>query len=106
MQIVEEDIHYYKVDGIAYTFMCDENIHKYFHAGVPVAELARIRGCSESRIKVLVKRHEGELQLKAFHRRLDEQVLFDKRLAKLDPAGNSAMTMAYLQPLRAFLQNI
>ena len=92
MQIAEEDIHYYKVNGIAYTFMWDENIHKYFHAGVPIAELARIRGCSVSRIKTLVKSHEGELQvkallddgklqLKAFHRRLDEQVLFDKRLA-------------------------
>jgi len=106
MQIAEKDIHYYNIGAITYTMMWDDAIHKYFYAGVPIAELARARSCSEKRIKELVKRYDGELQVRAFNRRVEEQVVFDKKLAKLDPAGNSAITMAYLQPLRAFLQNI
>ena len=106
MEIAKEDIKYFESNGVAYTFMWDEDIYKYFYAGVPIAELARIRGCSESRIKALVKRHKDVFQMQAFHQRLNEQELFDKRLARLDPTGSSQMTMAYLQPLRAFLQSI
>jgi hypothetical protein len=37
---------------------------------------------------------------------LQQKEEFDKALAKLDPTGSSAITMAYLQPMRNFLQNL
>ena len=105
-EIDKEDIHYYAVEGERFSFMLDPALHKYFHAGVPVEELARIRGCSVSRVKAIVKRQEGVYQMQAFYDRLHQQEQFDRTLAKLDPTGSSPMTMAYLQPLRAFLQSI
>lgn len=106
MGIAEEDIWRYEVDGVPYTGILDENIYKYFHSGVPVEEIARVRNCSVSRIYTLVKRQKDTYLIWAFHERLKQQEKFDKNLAKLDPAGDSAMTMAYLQPLRGFLQNL
>jgi DNA-directed RNA polymerase specialized sigma24 family protein len=106
MEIAEEDIYHYQVDGLRYTSLSDENIYKYFHGGVPIEEIARVRGCSVSRIHSLVKRQKDTYQMLAFYARLKQQEEFDKTLAKLDPAGSSAMTMAYLQPLRGFLQNL
>lgn len=106
MEIADEDIYHYHVDGVRYTSLSDEAIYKYFHGGVPIEEIARVRGCSVSRIHSLVKRQKDTYQMLAFHGRVKQQEEFDKTLAKLDPAGNSAMTMAYLQPLRGFLQNL
>ena len=106
MEIADEDYYHYQVDGVRYTFLTDEAVHKYFHGGVPVEEIARVRGCSVSRVKSLVKRQRDTYQLQAYCARLQQQEQFDKTVAKLDPAGNSAMTMAYLQPLRGFLQAV
>jgi hypothetical protein len=106
MEIAEEDVWRYEVDGVPYTSILDENVYKYFHSGVPVEEIARVRECSVSRIRTLVKRQKDTYLIQAFHERLKQQEKFDKNLAKLDPAGDSTMTMAYLQPLRGFLQNL
>jgi hypothetical protein len=106
MEIADEDFYHYQANGIAYTFLHDESIYKYFHGGVPIEKIAHARGCSVGRIKALVKRQEQTYQMQAFYQRLEQQEKFDKTLAKLDPAGNSAMTMAYLQPLRGFLQAV
>jgi len=106
MEIAEEDIYHYQVDGVRYTGLSDEAIYKYFHGGVPIEEIARVRGCSVGRIRELLKRQRDTYQMLTFHKRLKQQEEFDKTLAKLDPTGTSAATMAYLQPLRGFLQNL
>jgi hypothetical protein len=106
MEIAEEDIYHYQVDGVRYTSLSDENIYKYFHGGVPIEEIARARGCSVSRINALVRRQRDTYQMLTFYKRLKQQEEFDKTLAKLDPTGTSATTMAYLQPMREFLKNI
>lgn len=106
MEIAEEDIERYYIDGVPCSFLGDEDIYKYFHGGVPIEKIAHARGCSVERIKALVKRQRGTYELQAYYTRLEQQEKFDKTLAKLDPAGNSAMTMAYLQPLRGFLQAV
>lgn len=106
MEIAEEDIDRYYVDGVPCSFLRDEDMYRYFHGGVPIEQVARARGCSVSRAKSLLKRQEQTYQMQAFYQRLEQQEKFDKTLAKLDPAGNSAITMAYLQPLRGFLQAV
>jgi hypothetical protein len=106
MEIAEEDIYHYQVDGVRYTSLSDEAIYKHFHGGVPTEEIARVRGCSVSRIQALVKRQRDTYQMMAFYKRLKQQEEFDKTLAKLDPTGTSATTMAYLQPMREFLKNL
>jgi DNA-directed RNA polymerase specialized sigma24 family protein len=106
MEIADEDILYVQVEGVRYPFLRDEDMYRYFHGGVSIEQVARARGCSVSRAKALLKRQEQTYQMQAFYQRLEQQEKFDKTLAKLDPAGNSAMTMAYLQPLRGFLQAV
>jgi DNA-directed RNA polymerase specialized sigma24 family protein len=106
MEIAEEDVYHYQVDGVSFTGLRDEAIYKYFHGGVPIEEIARVRGCSVSRIHTLVKRQKDAYHLQAYGARIQQQKQFDKAMVKLDPTGNSAVTMAYLQPLRGFLQAV
>jgi len=106
MEIADEDIDHYHIDGAPYSFITSEVVYKYFYGGVPVEEIARVRGCSVSRVKALVDRQRDTYQLQAYCARLQQQEQFDKTVVKLDPAGSSAMTMAHLQPLRGFLQAV
>lgn len=106
MEIAEEDVIHYQVDGVQYSSLRDEAIYKYFHGGVPIEEIARVRGCSTSRIHTLVNRQKDTYHLQAYGARMQQQKQFDKAMVKLDPTGNSAITMAYLQPLRGFLQAV
>ena len=106
MGIAEEDIERYYVDGVPCSFLGDEDMYRYFHGGVPIEQIARARGCSVSHAMSLLKRQKQRYEIQAYYQGLEQQEKFDKTLAKLDPAGNSAMTMAYLQPLRGFLQAV
>jgi DNA-directed RNA polymerase specialized sigma24 family protein len=110
MEIAEEDIHYFLINGVRYTTLSNEAIYKYFYGGVPVEEIARIRGCSIGRIQEIAKRQKDTYRIIDFERQLRQQLQqreeFDKALAKLDPTGTSAITMAYLQPMRNFLENL
>ena len=106
MEIADEDVFHYQVDGVPYTFLKDEAIYKYFHSGVPIEEIAIARGCSVSSIHTLVKRQKDTYQLQEYGARIQQQKRFDEAMVKLDPTGNSAVTMAYLQPLRGFLQAV
>lgn len=106
MEIADEDIDHYHIDGAPCSFLSDEAVHKYFHGGVPVEEIARVRGCSVSRVKTLVNRQRDTYQMLAYYARLQQQERFDKAVTSLDPSGSSALTMAYLQPLTGFLRAI
>ena len=89
-----------------YEYITCAEVYRRFNEGETVAELAKARGCSVPRIYGIINKERRDLEYKAMYNNLYALSDFDKRLAKLDPAGNSAITMAYLQPLRKFLEQI
>jgi hypothetical protein len=96
------------MDGKVYTysFIPDEEMHRRFYAGVPIEDIAKSRDCSVERAKSLIKRQRLEYERSAMVATIRNLVHFDKSLVKLDPSGSSAVTMAYLQPMRKFLEQI
>ncbi len=108
MKDYEDETHSFVMNGNVYTynFIPDEEMHRRFHAGVPIEDIAKSRGCSVGRAASLIKRQRLEYERFSMTETIRDLVRFDKALVKLDPSGSSAITMAYLQPMRKFLEQI
>ena len=108
MKEYEDETHSFELDGNTYTYsyIPDDEMHRRFYAGVPIEDIAKSRDCSIERAKSLIKRKRHEYERSAMEATIRGLVHFDKALVKLDPSGSSAITMAYLQPMRKFLEQI
>ena len=104
MEFDENNVHYYTVDGVTYSMIFDDEIYRRYVAGVPLEDIAKARGCSVSRINQLIKRQRLEYERETMQDTIRALNRFDQTLVRLDPTGTSAITMAYLQPLRKFLE--
>jgi hypothetical protein len=100
----EDGVHYYEFEGKQYSFIFDDEIYKRYVANVPLEDIAKARGCSVNRIKQLIKRQREEYERDTMLDTVRALIQFDMRLVRLDPTGTSAVTMAYLQPMRKFLE--
>ena len=108
MKEYEDETHSFEMDGKVYTYsyIPDEEMHRRFHAGVPIEDIAKSRDCSVERAKSIIKRQRLAYERLSMTETIRDLVRFDKALVKLDPSGSSAITMAYLQPMRKFLEHI
>lgn len=100
----EDGVYRYEFEGRLCTFLFDEEVYKRYVAGEPLEDIAKLRGCSVSRIKHLIKRQREEYERDTMLDTVRALIQFDMRLVRLDPTGTSAVTMAYLQPMRKFLE--
>ena len=100
----EDGVYRYEFEGRLCTFLFDEEVYKRYVAGVPLEDIAKLRGCSVNRINQLIKRQRLEYERQTMQGTIRELNQFDMRLVRLDPTGTSAITMAYLQPMRKFLE--
>ena len=97
---------FFEVDGVRYAFIYDDEIYRRFVAGVPLEEIAEARGCSVSRIRHLIKREKEMHERNTMQDTVRALNRFDQMLVRIDPTGTSAVTMAYLQPMRNFLEKL
>lgn len=93
-------------NGETYTFLNDDEMYRRFYAGVPIEDIAKARGCSVMRAKDIIKRQRLEYERNTMRNTINSLVRFDKTLARLDPSGVSATTLAHLQPMRKFLESL
>lgn len=100
----EDGVHYYEYAGQQYSIIFDDEIYRRYVAGVPLEDIAKARGCSVNRIKALIKRQRQEYERDTMWDTVQALKKFDQTLVRLDPTGTSAITMAYLQPMRKFLE--
>ena len=92
--------------GESYTTMSSQHMHKHFFAGVPVEEIAKARGCGVERARAIINKQVRDYEHTAYYRNLLEKDRFDRLLVRLDPSASHAITMAYLQPMRGFLESL
>jgi hypothetical protein len=102
----EEGVYHYEFEGRPCTFLFDEEVYKRYVAGEPLEDIAKLRGCSVNRINQLIKRQRQEYERDTIQGTIRALNYFDQMLVRLDPTGTSAITMAYLQPMRKFLEAI
>lgn len=89
-----------------YVYVDAAVMHRRFYDGDPIEDIAKARGCSVTRAKSLIKQQRLEYERNAMTATIHDMYRFDKMLVKLDPSGTSAITLAYLQPMRKFLEQI
>jgi hypothetical protein len=104
MTTTEDGVHYYEFEGKQYSFIFDDEIYKRYIAGVPLEDIAKARGCSVNRINQLIKRQRQEYERDTMQDTIRALNRFDQTLVRLDPTGTTAVTMAFLQPIRKFLE--
>ena len=102
----QDGVYTYTYNGVEYSFMRSDEMYRRFNAGVPIEELAKARGCSVARAKSIIQKERNDAATDTMRNTIKAMVEFDKRLVKLDPTGTSLVTMAYLQPMRKFLEQL
>ena len=102
----EDGVYTYMYDGRPYSFILSDEMYRRFNAGVPIEDIAKARGCSIARAKSIINKERKDAANDTMRNTIRDMVEFDKRLVKLDPVGTSAVTMAYLQPMRKFLEQL
>jgi hypothetical protein len=102
----EDEDDYFVFEGVRYPWIADEVMHKRFYAGTPIEAIAKARGCSVGRAKELIRRQRETYERIAMQEGVRARVEFDKAMVKYDPSGSSTLTMAFLQPMRKFLERI
>jgi hypothetical protein len=106
MSFDENGVYHFQIDGVPCSMIFEDEMYRRFNAGVPIEDVAEARGCSVNRAKELIKRQRLAYERQTMRNTIDDLVKFDKAMVKYDPSGSSALTMAYLQPMRKFLEQL